>query len=307
MTSEKSTKHLKIVFGGDSHEIDADVLIESLMNYSIVTQEASAYLSPDSKVNIRIKATQRGSFELLIDLIANAGNTLFTPQNIAYVSGLVTIVGGLYKFRQWLSRNGAPEKVEHNENGNTVKIKNNKGEIEINQTVFNIYQTSEATREGLRKTFIKLKDAGEIEDFEIVDQETNEEIFRANKNDFGPMSSEVGEPEQKKQTVVKRDQELNLFKIVFKEGHKWEFFYQNNRIYASVNDSEYVKKVTKGEIAFRSGDRIIADLEIIQVYHEAAGVFVNDEYHITKVKEHIPRSGAAQKPLEFIDKENDKS
>src|SRR3989344_4619057 len=139
MTSAQSTKHLKIVFGGESHEIDAEVLIESLVNYSIVTQEVSVYLSPDSKVNIKIKATQRGSFELLLDIIADAGNTLFTPQNIAYASGIVTVVGGLYKFKQWLSKNGPAEKIEHNDTDNTVKIKNNRGEIEINQTVFNVY------------------------------------------------------------------------------------------------------------------------------------------------------------------------
>ena len=306
MTPEQSTKHLKIVFGGESHEIDAEVLIESLVNYSIVTQEASTYLSPDSKVNIKIKATQRGSFELIHEIIAYAGNNLFTDHSVQFAAALVAIVGGLYKFKKWLSKNGAPERIEHNEKDNTVKIKNNKGEIEINQTVFNVYQTSEAARDGLKKTFSKLKDAREIDDFEIIDQDTNKEIFRVEKSDFESMSSDVGEPEQRKQTIVKRDQELNLFKIVFKEGHKWEFFYQNNRIYASVNDSEYVKKVTKGEISFRSGDRIIADLEIIQIYHEAAGVFVNDEYHITRVKEHIPRSGVAQKPLEFIKKEDDK-
>ncbi len=307
MTPEQSTKHLKIVFGGESHEIDAEVLIESLVNYSIVTQEASTYLSPDSKVNIKIKATQRGSFELIHEIIAYAGNNLFTDHSVQFAAALVTVVGGLYGFKQWLSKNGPPEKIEHNDKNNTVKIRNNKGEIEINQTVFNIYQTSEAARESLKKTFVKLKDAKEIDDFEIIDQDTNEEIFRAEKNDFEPMSSDIGEPEQKKQTVIKRDQELNLFKIVFKEGHKWEFFYQNNRIYASVDDHDYVRKVTKGEIAFRSGDRIVADLEIVQIYHDAAVVFVNDEYHITKVKEHIPRSGAKQSPLEFIEKENDKS
>lgn len=305
MKTETSTKSLKIVFGGESHEIDAEVLIESLINYSIVTQESSTYLSPDSKVNIKIKATQKGSFELIHEIIAYAGNNLFTDHNVHFAANLVAIVIGLYKFKQWLSKNGPVERIEHNDKNNTVKIRNSNGEIEINQTVFNIYQTSEAAREGLKKTFSKLKDAHEINDFEIIDQDTNEEIFRVEKTEFEPMSSDIGEPEQKKQTIVKRDQELYLFKIVFKEGHKWEFIYQNNRIYASVNDSEYVKKVTKGEIAFRSGDRIIADLEIIQVYNEAAGAFVNDEYHITRVKEHIPRSGAAQKQLGFIKKEDD--
>jgi len=303
MAPEKSTKHLRIVFGGAYHEIDADVLIESLVNYSIVTQEVSVYLSPDSRVNIKIKATQKGSFELLLDIIADAGNTLFVPQNIAYAAGIVTIVGELYKFKKWLSKKGAPERVEHNENSNTVKIKNKKGEIEINQTVFNIYQISEAARESLKKTFTKLKDAKEIENFEIINQDTEEKIFRAEKDDFGPMSSDIGEPEQKKQTIVKRDQDLHLFKIVFKEGHKWEFFYQNNRIYAFIDDHKYLEKVTKGEVAFRNGDRIIADMEIIQVFNETANVFVNDEYHIVEVKKHIPKSRSVQGPLKFIDKD----
>ncbi len=303
MISKQSTKHLKIVFGGDFYEIDAEVLVESLINYSIVTQEVSTYLSPDSKVNIKIKATQKGSFELLIDVVANAGNTLFTPQNIAYAAGIVTIVCGLYKFKQWLSKNGEPEIIERNEGNNTVKIKNKKGKIEIHQNVFNVYQNSEETRKSIKKTFSKLKGVEEIEDFEIIDEDTQEEIFCARKNDFGPMSSDVGDIEQKKRKEIKRSQELSIFKVVFKEGYKWEFFYQNNMIYASVDDNKYVEKVTKGEVAFRSGDRIIADMEIIQVFNEAANVFVNDEYHIVEVKKHIPRSRSVQEPLKFIDKD----
>lgn len=299
MTPEQSTKHLKIVFGGDSHEIDAEVLIESLVSYSMVTQEVSAYLSPDSKVNIKIKATQEGSFELLLDIIANAGNTLFTPNHIAYASGIVTIVGGLYKFRQWLSRNGEPDTVEHHEN--SVRVKNNNGEITINNNVFHIYQSSEKAREGLKKTFAKLKDAEEIEDFEIIDQETGEEIFRAEKNDFGPMASDEGELEKRKQTEIRKDEEFSVFKVVFRDNYKWEFFYKGNRIYASITDKDFLEKVGNGEVAFRSGDRIIADLDIVQVFNESANVFVNDQYLITKVKKHIPRTISVQESFEFLD------
>src|SRR3989344_2413263 len=289
---EETTKHLKIVFGGGSHEIDADVLIESIISYSIVTQEVSAYLSPDSRVNIKIKATQEGSFELLLDIIADAGNTLFTIQNVAYASGIVTVVGGLYKFKQWLSKNGEPDTIERNENA--VKVKNNNGEITINKNVFHIYQSSEKAREGLKKTFTKLKDAEEIDDFEIIDQDNGEEIFRAEKSDFGPMASDIGEVEKRKQKEIKPDQELSVFKIVFRENYKWEFFYDGNRICASITDAEFIARVGKGEVAFRSGDRMIADLEIVQVFNEAANVFVNDEYFVSKVSRHIPRQSTAQ-------------
>lgn len=121
------------------------------------------------------------------------------------------------------------------------------------------------------------------------------------------MSSDAGEPEQKKQIIIKRDQELYIFKVVFKEGHKWEFFYQNNRIYASVNDRNYAEKAIKGEIAFRSGDRIIVDIKIIQVFNDAANIFVNDEYHIMEVKKHIPGLIFSQKLLKFIEKDDNKN
>lgn len=306
MNKNQSSKNIKIVFGGNSHEIDADVLIEALVNYSVVTQEASSYISPDSKINIKIKATQKGSFVLLMNIVANAGSNLFSANTVEYAAALVTTVGGLYKFRQWLSRNGAPEVIERNEQSNVIKIKNDSGEITVNTNVYNIYQTSDKTRTGLRNTFTKLKDANEIDDFEIIDPENGKEIFRAGKEDFSLMSSDAGEVEQRKQKEIRTDEELSVFKIVFKEDHKWEFFYNGNRIYATISDTNFIEKVSKGEIAFRSGDRMIVDIEIEQVFNEAANVFVNNQYFVTKVHKHIPRSNNSQEPLGFIETENKK-
>ena len=303
-STNMSTKHLKVIFGGKLHDIDADVLIESLINYSAITQEVSSFLSSGSKVNIKIKAIQKGSFELLLDIVAKAGNSLFAPQNIAYASGIVTVVGGLYKFRQWIAKNGEPEIIEK-KGDDSIKIKNNKGEIIINNNVFHIYQSSDKVREGLKRTFVKLKDAEEIENFEIRDEDNAERIFQVSKEDFDLMASGIGEPAKRKQTEIKTDQELFVFKVVFRENYKWEFFYNGNRIYASILDASFIEKVGKGEIAFRSGDRIVADLEIVQVFNEAANVFVNDEYFITKVKQHIPRSVSVQNSLKFVDNSNE--
>ena len=55
MTSSDN-KNLEIKFGGDLHEIDVDLLIESLVSYSSVTQESAAYLSPGIRLDIKIKA-----------------------------------------------------------------------------------------------------------------------------------------------------------------------------------------------------------------------------------------------------------
>ena len=59
------------------------------------------------------------------------------------------------------------------------------------------------------------------------------------------------------------------------------------------------EKIEKGEVAFRSGDRLIVNLEIEQVFNEAANTFINDSYRITKVLQHIPRTGIEQQNLDF--------
>lgn len=292
------TRKIEIKFGGDLHEINVDLLIESLVSYSLVTQEAAAYVAPGARVNIKVQAPKEGSFTILLDLIAENAPNLFTKENLQLAANLVVIVGGLYGLKKWVSTKGKPESIKEKGDDN-IEIQNKNGSIVIDKRVYNIYQTSSNTRENLRKTFSKLKDEEEIADFSIKDIDNNEEIFHIDKVDFDKMASDVDEIEQEKQKITKENQELSLFKIIFRENYKWEFYYQGNKIYASVDDSEFFTKIEKGEIAFRSGDRLIVDLEIEQVFNEAANTFINDSYRITKVIQHIPRSGIEQQGLDF--------
>jgi hypothetical protein len=60
------SKSIEIKFGCDSQEINAELFIESLISYSFVTQEVSAYLSPGTRINIKIKALNHGSFKVIL-------------------------------------------------------------------------------------------------------------------------------------------------------------------------------------------------------------------------------------------------
>ena len=279
-------QNLEIKYGGKLHEIDADVFIESLINYSTVTKEVSAYLSPQSKVDIKIKAPQEGSFIILLNLVAEGVETLFDADNLNYAATIVGLVADLYTLKKWVAKNGRPEKIKHLEN--SVEVSNNKGStIIIDQRTFNIYQDSPRVRESLRSTFNKLKDREEITDFSIHSE--NKELFQVTKEDFPSMASDKEEIERIRQIEVKEKQELSLFKIVFGENYKWVCFYHGNKIYVSMKDQSFFEGISKGKVAFRSGDKLIADLEIEQVYNEAANTFVNDSYSIINVVQHIPR------------------
>ncbi len=296
--SKLGNKNLEIKFGGDLHEIDVDLLIESLVSYSSVTQDTSAYLSPGIKVDIKIKAPKQGSFIILLNLIPQSGGELFGRDAITLAAEIVTVVAGLYGLKKWFAKNGKPDSVTPKDDNN-IEISNNNGKIIISQNVYNIYQENPRVRENLRKTFSKLQEREEITSFSISDVDSNKDIFEVNKKDFPLLASGDDETEQKKQLVKKESQELSVFKIVFKENYKWEFYYQGNKIYATLKDKKFFNKIESGAVAFRSGDKLIVDLEIEQVFNESANTFVNTGYHILKVIEHKPRVPLTQEAFDF--------
>jgi len=50
----------------------------------------------------------------------------------------------------------------------------------------------------------------------------------------------------------------------------------------------FFKRIDKGE-KFSKGDTIIAELHITQVYDKSIQTYVNKEYVIAEIKQHIPR------------------
>ncbi len=140
----------------------------------------------------------------------------------------------------------------------------------------------------MRKTFSRLTEEADITGFSIRD-ESQRELFSIDKDEFAPMASDQDEVEQKTQIEQKTLQELSVFKVVFVENYKWEFYYNGNKIYASIGDKDFFRKIEKGEVAFRSGDKLTVDIDVHQVFNEAANTFVNDYYVISKVIKHTPR------------------
>lgn len=295
-----TNQKLEIRFAGASNEIGVDLFIESLTNYAIVAQESSGNIYPGSKLDIKIKALEKGSFVVVLELIMQNHPQLFNKENMEYAAAVVTVVGGLYGFKKWLSKNGQPSNVEQI-GDNDIKISNNNGSIVISQNVYHVYNTNPKVRESIRKTFNKLKDNNDITGLEILEVagDKKDVIFEAKSDDFNLMASDKDETEKRKQNLKKIDQELSVFKVVFGDNYKWEFYYEGNKIFADLKDLDFNSRISKGEIAFRSGDKLIVDLEIEQVFNELANTFENRGHHILRVAQHIPRVQEQQNGLDF--------
>ena len=125
-----------------------------------------------------------------------------------------------------------------------------------------------------------------IEKFELYD-DNNELVFESNKCDFDSIAYPAVLPEE---DTKKSEEEatLTIFKVVFEKGYKWAFVYRGIKISASITDESFFQKIDEG-VKFSKGDRLLVDLEIIKVFDKTIQAYVNKEYKIVKVTQHVPR------------------
>ena len=85
----------KIKFDGQQHQVDAQVLISSLIHTTTVIQELNKHYHTGKKIEIKVKALEKGSFLVHIELLETALEslkTLLTKDSILFAA---EIIGGL--------------------------------------------------------------------------------------------------------------------------------------------------------------------------------------------------------------------
>jgi hypothetical protein len=294
--SSISMEDLKIKFDGESNQIEANTLINSLLHFTNIVQEVNRELDTDKKVEIKINALAPGSF--LVDLAIQAigimgASNLFSKQNLEIAGHIVKTVGGLYKAAKFLM--GKEPKVIESNNQST-RIENNQGDvIYLDNRVFNIYKDNKIVRESLGQEFQTLENDPNVTGFKLLDRNDTPivEIGREEFNSIASIEENFTAPDEKTITKIGR---LNIASLSFEPNIKWSFYYEGNKIPAKINDEEFVRLIDSGE-KFAKGDSLEAELEIKQEYNKSVDAFINKSYKVTKIIKHIPRSEQPQLPF----------
>lgn len=299
MTTSNPQNDFKVKFDGQLHQVDANTLINSLINLSTIIQELNVVSDPNRKIEIKIKATEKGSFWIHLSLIAEKIPDLFDQENIQTTAAIATISGisiiksvaYLFQLKKHLSGK-KPKTIQESNKGGVIKIENERGDIIfMDSVIFNIYNTNQPVQDSISNTFDTLQNDSSISGFEIADAEKRP-LFEINRTDFGEMSikNEVVEENKKIFTEIAN---LHIFKIVFEDKYKWEFYYKGNKISAHIADINFFKSIDEGE-RFSKGDTLKSELEITQIFDNTVNTYINHSYKIKNVLEHIPR-GKQQK------------
>ncbi len=278
----------KIKFDGQQHQVDANVLVSSLIHTTTIVQEVNKYLNSGKKIEIKVKALEKGSFLCHIELIETALDSLknlLTKDNIEVGAAIISTVVGLIELKKFLKGKKAHE-VAHQ--GDKTKIVNKDGNVLIiENATFNIYEHNPIVKDALAQNFDVLNNDPAITGFEITDKNENP-LVRVEKSEFTDLSQKSEEIEEGERKLIEAAT-VNVVRVSFEENLKWDFYYRGNKISAKIADPSFHVLIDKGE-AFAKGDVLEVELQINQKFDETVNTYVTKSYHVNKIIRHLSRN-----------------
>ncbi|MHB8260600.1 MAG: hypothetical protein ACYDCN_05490 [Bacteroidia bacterium] len=289
MNNEKIVGNdFKIKFDGQQHQVDANVLVSSLIHTTTIVQEVNTYLNSGKKIEIKVKALEKGSFLCHIELIETTLDSLknlLTKDNIEVGAAIIGTVVGLIQIKKFLKGKKAKEVTIE---GDKTKIINKDGNVLIiENATFNIYEHNLTIKDALAQNFDALNNDPAITGFEITDK-NEKPLVRVDKSEFVDLSQKSEEMEEGERKLVEAAT-VNIVRVSFEENLKWDFYYRGIKIAAKIADPSFYELIDKGE-AFAKGDVLEVELQINQKFDESVNTFVTKSYQVNKIVRHLSRN-----------------
>ncbi len=276
---------IKLKFDGQINQIDANILISSLIHTSNAIQEINRFLDSGKSIQIKVKAPEKGSFIIQVCLIESIIDSLFSSDNIAVASNIITILLGSITIKKFLK--GKKPKEKKVEGGTTIIVNQEGNILHIDNLTFNIYDKSQVIKDSLSQNFESIRNDPSITAYEITDIH-EKPLIRINRDEFETLSlksEELLEGER----ILHEAATLNIVRLSFEESLKWDFYFKGNKISAKIKDPSFYDLINKGE-SFAKGDILEVELQIVQKWDESVNTYVNKSYQIVKILRHLIRN-----------------
>lgn len=280
-------KQMKIRFEGQTHQIDANTLINVLIHYQNIVEIANREFGNEEKrITIKVNAIEKGSFVVDIDLCQNIVQQLFSSEGMSYVSDLMGVIGGVFGVYHFFK--GKPVKTEEDKAQATKILGKEVGlKQEFHTQTIHVYNAP-ITREAISKSIETADSDISVEGISIHGASKNPIQFE--KKDFkdymyNDFDKEKDIPNER--LVYDNDAYLVILSLGFEKGDKWNFLYQGFKIPIVNKDDALLKLIDQG-LRFGKGDAIRVRLKKIQRFDKTFQAYVNYSYKIDEFYEHIP-------------------
>lgn len=298
----KAESEFKLKFDGRLNEVNANTLGYSLINMATLVSEATREIDTVARVEIKVKATAPGSFEVFLALHSTLDGVfqLLGPEGVAKASaaslGIIKIVSEALKLRKLL-KGEPPTKTVPNGDEYEIHATDN-AKVIVDRRTYNLYFNHPEANDALSNIFKALNEDQSVERFEMSDS-ANEPLFESNREDFGQMALSTSVPQPDKRDFIENTSVV-VIKPSFKRNLTWNVLYRGMPISVKVRDERFLDRVQRGE-KFARGDTLVVALRIEQRLDKHLRVYINKKYEIVEVAQHVPFEPFVQRSLSELD------
>ncbi len=287
MTERNNESDFKIKFDGQQNQVDAQILISSLIHTTTVIQELNKNLNTGKNIEIKVKALEKGSFLIHLELIESMMDSVLNflnKENIIFASAIISGLVGLIEIKKHLK--GKKPKDLKADGSNVIIINENNNVLNISSTIFSIYENNPTINDAISQNFDIIDNDPAISAFEITNKDEVPYV-RIEREDFKDLSikSEFIDKNSKNFIELTR---LNIVRVSFEENLKWDFYYRGNKISARISDPKFYELIDKGE-SFAKGDTLEVELQINQIFEDSVNTFINKSYQVNRILNHFKR------------------
>ena len=236
-------------YNGTFEHINAETLYVSQNYFRKFIQELTSTTLPKHDVKIKVKALPPGSFamEILLEVGERFGNLGFIAPDPIWNDGLLPILANIIERIKCRKKKESTVKQINASEGGTVNVYE-KGASHIE----NVYQDG-ASNQKARKAISKM--AGTIKSDETI---SDIELSDTKRGLTQTISREdLQHLDYKKDSSVSEEerfgQELTICTAVFESETAWKFMYENKKIYAKIEDNNFLSNVKLGKVTFSRG------------------------------------------------------
>ena len=275
-----STGRIQIKFESESHQIDANTLINALVHYNALLAVVNEnYGDGTKRIDIKVNALREGSFVIDLSLVSGLISALFSSGAAEYLANVVTISQAVLAAYKKLK--GQPASTPETQ----ASIKIGGADITINNSVVTIYNLP-ATRESISKVIETASQDGAVSGMSVTADGNPDVVI--GRDEFESLIYDEFDVERLPEERIVEDDNatLTITDLSFRSKGAWQFIYRGFRIRMAVRDAALMDMINGGA-QFGKGDSIRVKLRIIQRYNEEYGVYENRTFKIVEFYEHI--------------------